>query len=138
MWLRLMLIAFVANGLGPFGLKILQERGLLEPCRLPYLLFWYLGALPLAASAFLRRPGRLRASEVLLGGAMGCCSFGGQLATAVALESLPGHVVFAVTTGGNLFIVAAAGICLFRERVGKYGLAGIGLGIVSLLLLGTS
>lgn len=138
MWLRLMLIAFVANGLGPFGLKILQERGLLEPYRLPYLLFWYLGALPLAALAFLRKPGRLSAPEVLIGGAMGCCSLGGQLATAVALESLPGHVVFAITTGGNLFIVAAAGIFLFRERVGRYGLAGIGLGIVSLLLLGTS
>jgi multidrug transporter EmrE-like cation transporter len=138
MWLRLMTIAFVANGLAPFGLKLLQERGLLETYRLPYLLFWYLGALPLAASAFLWKRGRLRLCEVLIGGAMGACSLGGQLATAVALESLPGHMVFAITTGGSLFVVAAAGICLFRERVGEYGLAGIGLGIVSLLLLGTS
>ena len=66
---------------------------------------------------------------------MACCSLGGQLATALALATVPGHIAFAVTTGGNLFIVAAAGILVFRERVGAWGLAGIALGVVSLLLL---
>lgn len=37
-WLRLMLIAFVANGLGPFGLKIMAEKGLSERYHYQYLL----------------------------------------------------------------------------------------------------
>ena len=137
MWLRLMLIALVANGLGPFGLRVLQDKRLLEPHRLAYLGFWYAGGLALAGMAYLRRPARVNRSEVALGGAMACCSLGGQLATALALTTVPGHIAFAVTTGGNLFIVAAAGILIFRERVGAYGFAGIALGVLSLLLLET-
>jgi multidrug transporter EmrE-like cation transporter len=55
---------------------------------------------------------------------------------ALALEKdVPGYIVFPMTTGGNLFLVAAAGVFLFRERVGAYGIAGILTGIVSLILL---
>jgi hypothetical protein len=43
-----------------------------------------------------------------------------------ALErNVPGYVVFPMTTGGNLFLVAVAGIFIFREKVGPYGIAGI-------------
>jgi multidrug transporter EmrE-like cation transporter len=48
---------------------------------------------------------------------------------------LPGHVAFPLTTGGSLFLVALAGILLFKERVGGYGIAGIVMGIVSLIML---
>ncbi len=131
-----MLIAFLANGIGPFGLGVLEVRGILEAFRFPYLFYWYLGGALLAAAFSLRRWSRLRAAEWFLGGAMGACSLGGQVATALALESVPGHAVFAVTTGGTLFVVAAAGILVFHERIGKYGLAGIALGIASILMLG--
>jgi multidrug transporter EmrE-like cation transporter len=136
MWLRLMLVAFVANGLGPFGLRVLQGQGSLEAFRYPYLFCWYLGGAALAAAFSLPRWSRPRRAEWLLGAAMGACSFGGQVATALALESVPGHAVFAVTTGGTLFVVAAAGILVFKERVGKYGVAGITLGIAAILMLG--
>jgi multidrug transporter EmrE-like cation transporter len=135
-WLRLMLVAFLANGIGPFGLRVLQGEGMLEPYRYPYLFYWYAGGAALAAAFSLRGWSRPRAAEWLLGGAMGACSLGGQVATALALEAVPGHAVFAVTTGGTLFIVAAAGILVFKERVGRYGLAGIALGIASILMLG--
>lgn len=135
MWLRLMAIAFLANGLGPFGLRVLVDKGLLAPYRLPYLALWYAGGLILAAIGFFRKPEKLRWPEIILGLAMACCSLGGQLATALALATVPGHISFAVTTGGNLFIVAAAGILIFRERVNWYGGVGIALGIASLLLL---
>lgn len=136
MWLRLMLIAFVANGLGPFGLRVLQAEGLLEGHQFSYLFFWYLGGLVLAAVVSLRSGFRFGLAELFIGGAMGACSLGGQVATALALETVPGHAVFAVTTGGTLFIVAATGILVFKEKVGTYGLAGILLGIIAILMLG--
>jgi multidrug transporter EmrE-like cation transporter len=136
MWLRLMAVAFFANGLGPFGLRVLADRGLLARWRLPYLALWYAGGLALAGLAFLRKPEPICRSEIKVGVGMAACSLAGQLATALALESIAGHIAFAVTTGGNLFIVAAAGILIFRERVNWYGAAGTALGFASLIMLG--
>jgi drug/metabolite transporter (DMT)-like permease len=133
-WLRLMLVAFVANGIGPFGLKILTEMGLASTYQAQYLLYWYLGGFIFAAAALIRSGLRPRASEVALGALMGGCSLLGQSFTGLALSSgMPGHVVFPITTGGSLFLVASAGLVLFKERVGPYGIAGMVLGIAALV-----
>lgn len=130
-----MLIAFFANGLGPFGLKVLSERGLTSH-QSQYLLYWYLGGLVFATLVFIFKPFRVQGREVLLGALMGACSFSGQFFTGAALSNgLPGHVVFPLTTGGSLFLVAVAGIFFFKERVGAYGITGIALGIVALVML---
>ncbi|HCJ35104.1 MAG TPA: hypothetical protein DHV65_12520 [Ktedonobacter sp.] len=136
LWFRLMLVAFLANGIGPFGLKILAEMNLSGQFTYQYLELWYLGGVAFALVAFLRRHSKPYLREVLIGGGMGMCSVGGQLSMALALrDNVPGHIVFPVVTGGNLFIVAAAGVILFKERIGSYGTAGIILGIASLVIL---
>lgn len=133
-WLRLMLVAFLANGIGPFGLKILSERGLGTQYQAQYLLYWYLGGFVFAAAALWRSGLWPRRSEVMLGALMGGCSLLGQSFTGLALShGMPGHVVFPITTGGSLFLVAAAGLLLFKEKVGPYGLAGMLLGIIALV-----
>lgn len=135
-WLRLMLIAFVTNGLGPFGLKVLSERGLAGAYQSQYLLYWYFGGFAFAVLALLRAGVRPQVREVSLGALMGACSLAGQSFTGLALShGLPGHVAFPITTGGSLFLVAAAGLFLFNERVGPYGMVGIALGIVALVAL---
>lgn len=135
-WFRLMLVAFFANGLGPFGLKVLTESGLAGLYQLQYLTYWYLGGLIFALFALRGAFTSLKRREVILGAAMGACSLGGQGFTGLALASqVPGHIVFPITTGGSLFLVAAAGILVFKEKIGGYGLAGILLGITSLVLL---
>lgn len=131
-WLRLMLIAFVANGLGPFGLKIMAEKGLSEQYHYQYLILWYAGGLLFGLAWFLATRGRFRAQELVMAFGIGVGSFGGQLFSLLALErNVPGYVVFPMTTGGNLFLVAAAGIFIFREKVGPYGIAGILTGILA-------
>ena len=133
--LRLMLVAFLTNGIGPFGLKVLSARGL-DRYESQYLLFWYIGGVLLAAVAFGFRQARLSRWEVLLGALMGFGSLGGQYFTGKALAAgIPGHVAFPITTGGSLFLVALAGILVFKERVGPYGLAGLAIGILSLVFL---
>jgi drug/metabolite transporter (DMT)-like permease len=130
-----MLVAFVTNGLGPFGLKILSERNLAS-YQPQYLVYWYLGGAVFGALAFFRGARHVETREVGLGAAMGLCSLCGQTFTGLALaQGVPGHVAFPLTTGGSLFLVAAAGILLFKERVGAYGVGGIVLGIVSLIML---
>jgi multidrug transporter EmrE-like cation transporter len=134
LWLRLMLIAFLANGIGPFGLKILSERGLASTYQAQYLLYWYLGACVFAFAALWRSGLRPYGREVGLGALMGACSLLGQAFTGLALShGLPGHVAFPITTGGSLFLVAAAGLLLFKEKIGAYGMAGMVLGIMALV-----
>ena|ERR1700739_3092502 len=135
-WLQLMLVAFVANGLGPFGLKIMAEKGLSQQYHYQYLLLWYLGGLLFGLGWFLATRGRFRSREFLMSFGIAVGSFGGQLFSLLALErNVPGYVVFPMTTGGNLFLVAAAGVLLFREKIGPYGIAGILTGVASLVLL---
>lgn len=63
-------------------------------------------------------------------------SFGAQFSSFLALEQkVPGYIVFPLATGGSLVLVAAAGVLLFRERIGGYGIAGIMTGVLALLLL---
>jgi drug/metabolite transporter (DMT)-like permease len=135
-WFRLMLIAFFANGFGPLGLKVLAARDLANAHELQYLFFWYVAGVAFASVFFFRKNSRVSRSEILLGALMGLCSLGGQFFTGMALAAnVAGHVVFPVTTGGSLFLVATAGILFFRERVGWYGLTGIGVGILALIVL---
>lgn len=135
-WLQLMLIAFVANGLGPFGLKMMAEKGLSEQYHYQYLLLWYLGGLLFGMGWFLATRGKFQSREFLMSFGIAVGSFGGQLFSLLALErNVPGYIVFPMTTGGNLFLVAAAGVLLFREKIGPYGIAGILTGIASLVLL---
>lgn len=135
LWSRLMLVAFFANGVGPFGLKVLATRGL-AGYQAQYLFYWYLGGVVFAAAALWMARSGVNGREILLGAAMGGCSFAGQSFTALALaKGLPGHIAFPLTTGGSLFVVAIAGILFFRERIGSYGLCGVVLGIAALVLL---
>lgn len=135
LWLRLMLVSFAANGLGPFGLKVLTERGM-AAYQQQYLFYWYLCGFVFAVAALLVSRNGVSVREVLLGAAMGGCSLTGQTFTALALsKGVPGHIAFPLTTGGSLFLVAAAGLLLFKERIGPYGFCGIVLGIASLVML---
>ena len=134
-WIRLMLVAFLANGLGPFGLKVLTERGL-GAYQSQYLFYWYTGGFVFALIALLVSRSGINGREILLGAVMGGCSLAGQSFTALALaKGLPGHIAFPLTTGGSLFLVALAGIALFKERIGPYGLCGVVLGVTSLVML---
>lgn len=136
MWFRLMLIAFLANGLSPFGLKILAGMGLSDQYTYQYLMLWYLGGAVFALVVFLSRQKKVYLNEVLISVGMALCSIGGQVAMSLALGfGVPGHIVFPVITGGSLFLVVAAGLILFKERVGGYSIAGIVLGIASLVIL---
>lgn len=135
-WMRLMMIAYVTNGLGPFGLKVMAEEGLLQRYHFQYLLWWYAGSGILSFFGFLMEGAGFAPRELAIAFGIGAASFGGQLFSLLALErGVPGYIVFPVTTGGNLFVVAAGGVLLYKERIGRYGIAGIAVGVLSLVLL---
>ena len=136
MWFRLMMLAFVFNGLCSFGLRILTDMGLAKEHTLNYLFFWYLGGAVAMTLAVVGMRVRISQVDMIIGSALGLLSGLGQSFIGMALSTgLPGNVVYPVTLAGGLFIVVAIGVTFFRERVGWAGIAGILLGIISIALL---
>jgi drug/metabolite transporter (DMT)-like permease len=139
MWFILMLIILVANGISTFGLKVIAGWGLPGTVKYPYLTAWYAaGLVIIGIPALLKgvRPGR---KEILWGAAMAALSVAGQVLMAIALDSnVPGAVVFPVAIGGSILVVALAGKFLFGERMNRYSMAGLGLGLIAVILLGIS
>src|SRR6185503_2730362 len=135
MYIRYMLLAFLTNGLGVFGLRILAGAGLGNVDNLHYLSFWYLSGFVVAAIVYLSKHGKPFRRELLIGGLMALCSMGGQLGMARALRSIQGSVVFPVAIGGGMLFVMAVGIGLFREPMSRLGYWGIATGMAALVLL---
>jgi multidrug transporter EmrE-like cation transporter len=90
----------------------------------------------MAAIVFLAKYSNPLKNEILMGAGMGLCSVLGQLGMVMALSSnVPGYLVFPVAIGGNLFIVVAGGLILFKERLRSYGVVGLVLGAAALVTL---
>ena len=136
MWFRLMMLAFVLNGLCTFGLRILANLGWADKYTSIYLVFWYLaGGLFIFVLVWRARRWPTR-SDILVGALLGVFSVCGQTSMGLALANgLPGNVVFPVALGGGLFVVVLAAIVVFKEHIGPAGVAGISLGILSIALL---
>ena len=136
MWLRLMLGAMVANGFALMGAKVLAEQGLADRYQNHYLLAWYASGFVLAVIYSLRTLSLPFGREVAIGGGMAVMSFLGQTCLVQALRhGAPGYAVYPIAAGANVVFVAVAGIWVFRERLGVYGVAGIVCGLVSVVVL---
>jgi multidrug transporter EmrE-like cation transporter len=132
----MMLICFLTNGLGAFGLRIMTGMGLTRVFTVPYLMLWYWSGFILAAIVFFSQHRRFHLREVLIGAGLACSSIVGQFSMAFALDNgIPGFIVYQVAPGGGLFFVVLVGILFFKERVSGYGLAGIILGMSALAIL---
>src|SRR5689334_22293930 len=131
-----MLIAWFTNGVAQFGLKVLTVAGLTDRYRYQYMMAWYLCGFVLSLCFALRRPERPDRIEIAIGGLLAVCSVIGQACVAMALSmGAPGYLVFPLASGANVFLVAAAGFLLFHERVGRAGMFGIALGMLSIVIL---
>ena len=136
MWFRLMMLAFVFNGLCPFGLRILAGLGLADRYTPVYLIFWYLSGAVFMMLLLSRAPHKPARSDMLVGAGLGIFSTCGQNSMGSALsKGLPGSVVFPVALAGGLFLVVLTAVVIFKERIGPAGIAGIALGIISIGLL---
>jgi drug/metabolite transporter (DMT)-like permease len=136
MWFRLMMIAFVFNGLSPFGLRILAGLALAAHYTPLYLVFWYLSGALFMLVLFSRARGKLTRSDILVGAGLAIFSTCGQTSMGLALShGIPGNVVFPVALAGGLFVVVLTAVVIFKERIGPAGVAGISLGIISIALL---
>jgi drug/metabolite transporter (DMT)-like permease len=131
-----MLAAFVLNGLSPYGLRILVGWGYGNEYVPVYLVYYYLGGVLFVGTWALLSRKRLTGSDIVMGVLMSLGSVGGQLSMGMALASgTPGNIVFPIAHS-SAFIVCIGGVLIFKERMGRYGVAGIIIGLLAALLLG--
>jgi multidrug transporter EmrE-like cation transporter len=136
MYQRCMAVAFVTNGLGAYGLRVLAGAGLGSVDETQYLAIWYLAGSLLALAIAFRRMGKPAAKEVGIGILMALCSVLGQTGMALAMSGgIPGYVVFPVAVGGGLILVVMVGVFVFRERLSPLLGIGVASGLASLILL---
>jgi multidrug transporter EmrE-like cation transporter len=137
-WYRMMAIAFFANGLCAFGARVLEDMRLAKTHSFLYLAFWYSAGLAISLLAFLSQRNRLAVREVIVGGIMGLFSSVGWIFLTQAIaRGTPGYLAFPIAIGGNLSIVAAVGVLVFRERLSVYGYLGVLSGIAGIAVLAT-
>lgn len=75
------------------------------------------------------------AGDVALGVALGLANVLSNLALLTALESLPGTLVFPVTSVGSILLGALTAVWFWNERYGLFHLVGMGVSGVSILLI---
>ena len=139
MWIRAMLLAFLLNGLCPFGLRILAGMGVGREYIPVYLFYWYLAGCVFGLLwAFRNSKGvSVSGTSIWVGSVMAIASVGGQLFMGLAMAyGAPGNVVYMLAQGASICIVAFGGLVLFKEKVGFYGKAGIVVGLLAAVLLG--
>lgn len=131
-----MVVAFVANGLGAFGLRVLAGMGVVGKYNLQYLCALYGGGALLACVAYFIHNRQPERRELVVTAGMALASIFGQLGMMMALEKgLPGFIVFPVCIGGGMLLVLVAATVFFGERLSIYGYLGVVIGFASLILL---
>lgn len=122
--------AALQAAVGAFGLPLARRLGLPEGYVPLYLGLWYAAGLGVAGTLFLAKGGRrFSFRELAISAGMASCSVLGWIGIGAAGQAgLPDHIVLPVAIGGGLFVVAGAGLVLFKERITRWGLLGIFLG----------
>jgi hypothetical protein len=142
-WGFFMTLSFVMNSGVQYGFKLAQS---MQPAdnlahNVAYILSLYTAVavtgVVLAVVLARRRTGSLTRAGIT-GGSVGTCLFFGGMFTLQALSAgdFPGHLLFPATAGGNSTLVALLSVVLLKERPGRFGWAGIVVGIGALTVLG--
>jgi drug/metabolite transporter (DMT)-like permease len=127
---------FVVSGGNGALMKVFTEQGA-SGQRPLFLATIFLSAGIICWSVLLLRRPRLRAGDTLRGALFGVVNLAGNGLLLKALSEIPGVVAFPLRDSGVILLVSLAGVLLFRERPGAWGLAALAvaaLAVVSLSL----
>jgi len=106
-----------------------------DACRVVFVTIVFVTAGVFSAVFTLLTRVRLRGADVRFGLLAGACSVVGSGARVWATRDLGGLVVIPVTAVTVTFLVQAASYTVWRERMGRWGLAGFIAAVAGVLLL---
>ena len=130
----LLMIAFVLTGVLNITNKALVEWNL-SAYREIYMLAFYATAMILGGSIMLVRRQESSQSDRSVGFVMGLAGALSMLCLLIALQHLPGIVVFPVRNLGNLALTGFVSILAWKERLSRSQWLGIILSLTAIWLI---
>ena len=114
--------------------KIFTESGVAD-LESQFLFYTFAVAMALCAVCMAVKGQKIGKAEALFGTLIAVPNFFSSKFLLGALESLSAVIVYPVFSVGSILVVTLTGLLLFRERLTKQQLAGIGVILVALVLL---
>ena len=128
MWCLWIIVAFVANGLAQFGLRVAEEMNLVETHAFLYLAFWFVSGFVAGIAIYWLTPQRppIRRIEIIMGAAVAACNVACWFFMSAAFaQRVPAYLALPVSMCGSISLVAVVGVLLLKERLVAYGCLGI-------------
>ncbi len=95
----------------------------------------FIGAMFLSLPGLIIFRKKINQKDIVFGILLGICSLAGQGVRPWALKYIDGVIVFPVTSITVSLLILIFGYLFWKEKIGRFGFAGIGAAIVGILLL---
>jgi drug/metabolite transporter (DMT)-like permease len=133
----IIIITIIIVGFSQLSSKILVQSGLESQNNFFFLTIFTSAALLVSPLAYRNRE-FIRKRDGLYGLGVGVFNVASNRFLLLALTTLPGAIVFPVSSAGSLLMVTLSAIVLFKEKVSRVNLLGIIFTLVAVVLINSS
>lgn len=130
----MIIVTIIVVGFSQLSSKILVQSGL-ESQNNFFFLSIFTSAAILVSPLALRSRGQIVGRDGLFGFGVGVFNVAANRFLLLALTTLPGAIVFPVSSAGSLLMVTISAIILFKEKVSRVNLVGITLTLAVVVLI---
>jgi drug/metabolite transporter (DMT)-like permease len=129
-----LIAVLIGIGINDFSMKIFQQTYL--ELHKPYFLFSIFFSAFLYSMVFIKiYKIKLEKNTIIKGAILGIPNVYSTIFLIGALSQLPGVLVFPLTNIGIIILTAILAGLIFKERLNKYGILSLTLGLISILFL---
>jgi drug/metabolite transporter (DMT)-like permease len=132
--LPMILLTILVVGFSQTSTKILIQSGLQAENNFFFLAIFASASLLVMPLAYRNRE-QVRKTDAAYGFGVGVFNLLSNRSLLIALTTLPGAIVFPVSSAGSLLMVTIAAIILFKEKVSRANIVGIILTILAVVLI---
>lgn len=130
----MIIVTIIVVGFSQLSSKILVQSGLEAQNNYFFLAIFSSAALLVSPLAWKNRE-EINSRDGLFGMGVGVFNVAANRFLLIALTTLPGAIVFPVSSAGSLLMVTVSAIILFNEKVSRVNLAGILLTLAAVVLI---
>ncbi len=132
--LPMIIFTIMVVGFSQLSSKILVQSGYAAQKNFFFLAIFISAAILVSPFAWRNR-GNIQRKDAAYGFGVGVFNMLSNRSILLALTTLPGAIVFPVSSAGSLLMVSLAAIVLFKEKVSKVNVAGILLTLIAVVLI---
>ena len=129
-----LLLLLVVGGSADAMAKVFEELGNLALSE-QFLLYTFGSALIFCTCIMLYKKQHLGAKEILFGCMIGIPNYFSSWFLLRALNEVPAVIAYPTYSVATIVVISMAGICFFKERLGKKQWVGVGMILLALVLL---